>query len=70
MEGKEFILALCLKGESFKLQEKDVTDLSTAIDGAKYWNSITEGGDSLVVHKDTMEIQWPDRLKGKKIAQW
>jgi len=68
----KFILAVALAGGRFTLTE-DATfeELNKAIEGAEHWKSKTApGGDALVVDEKTMEIYWPERLKGKKIEEW
>ena len=67
---KDFILALRLKGEKFVLYESAEQALDIAIDGAKHFEALAEGAEALVVKKDTLEIQWPERLKGKRVATW
>lgn len=71
--NNNFILATCLKGGKFEISDKQdmqMNSLSEFIEAAELWPTVSPGGEALVIDKNTMEIMWPERLKGKKVEAW
>lgn len=70
----DFILATCIQGGKFEIIEHEElgldNELNEYIEAAECWKEKSPGGDALVINKSTMEILWPERLKGKKVEPW